>query len=43
MLPFDLKDYRPSTAETDAEFLLALLGAAFFGWAAIYLLAWMAA
>lgn len=41
MLPADLKHYRPSQRESDVEFLLALLGAAFFGWAVIYVLAWV--
>lgn len=41
MLPLDLKSYRPSQRESDVEFLMALLGAAFLGWAVIYVLAWL--
>ena len=40
-MPDDLKHFRPSHTESDIEFLMALLGAAGFGWAVIYLLAWM--
>lgn len=41
MLTDDLKNFRPSQRESDVEFLLALLGAVFLGWAVIYVLAWL--
>lgn len=43
MLPTDLKHFKPSQRESDVEFMLSLLGAAFLGWAVIYLLAKAAA
>lgn len=43
MIGEELKHFKPSQRESDYEFLLALLGAAFLGWAVIYLLAWVAA